>query len=458
MLRFRTICRFSHHPSTIIPKNVSKLHPQHRYLFTKSTSTFSEIVALPSSRFQVYLSRSHDPYYNLSLEQYLVNEAFPQSKILLLYSNDPCVVLGRYQNPWVEVNHRALRRIQLSADHGKPEEIPLLRRRSGGGTVFHDRQNLNYCVIWPTSVLDRMKHAKMVTRAIRKFNPRARVNERHDIVLDQGSLRHDLGNEASEEVSGYEVGNDELLKHPPLKVSGSAFRQTKGRALHHGTCLVYSKNLQRIGTYLRSPGREFIKAGGAESVRSPVGNVLDPTVVSSGAIEDLALCIIDEFQCLYGVREDIAGHAREQFDSESIWVAEGCTYSHLPEISHKKIEAMSKEPKSYDWDWIYGKTGQISRFTVSSHPEDEASHSRPQLPRDWPNKLRVSLTGRYGEIIDGSIDVSDGYGDVLVALRRLEGRLIHDIPSFEQSLVALSTEHDRVLSAVGQWLDTVFGK
>ena len=455
MLRLRTICRPL---STVTPRSFPKPHSLRRSLFTKSTSTFSEIVALPSSRIQIYLSRSHDPYYNLSLEQYLVNEAFPQSTILLLYTNDPCVVLGRYQNPWVEVDHRALRRIQLSADNGKPKEIPLLRRRSGGGTVFHDRQNLNYCVIWPASVLDRMKHAKVVTRAIRKFNPRARVNERHDIVLDHGSLTHDLGNEASEEVSGYEVGKDELLKYPPLKVSGSAFRQTKGRALHHGTCLVCSKNLQRIGTYLRSPGREFIKAGGAESVRSPVGNVFDPTTAGLGATKDLALGIIDEFRRLYGVEEDVAGHAREHFDSDTIWVAEGCTYGHLPEIFHEKIEGMSKEPKSYDRDWIYGKTGQISRFTVSSHHDNEAYESKAPLPRDWPNKLRVSLAGRYGEIIDGSINVSDGYDDVLTALRRLEGRRIHGILSFEKLLVDLGTEHYRDLSAVGQWLDTVFGK
>ena len=47
--------------------------------------------------------------------------------LLLLYRDDPCVVIGRNQNPWKEVNMTELRRAG----------IPFIRRRSGGGTVYH---------------------------------------------------------------------------------------------------------------------------------------------------------------------------------------------------------------------------------------------------------------------------------------------------------------------------------
>ena len=47
--------------------------------------------------------------------------------LLLIYRDEPCVVIGRNQNPWKEVNFPALRRAN----------IPFVRRRSGGGTVYH---------------------------------------------------------------------------------------------------------------------------------------------------------------------------------------------------------------------------------------------------------------------------------------------------------------------------------
>uniref|UniRef100_A0A1I7WLP9 BPL/LPL catalytic domain-containing protein n=1 Tax=Heterorhabditis bacteriophora TaxID=37862 RepID=A0A1I7WLP9_HETBA len=46
-----------------------------------------------------------------------------------IFSNCPAVVIGRYQNPWVEVNLPFIR------EYG----IDLARRYSGGGAVYHDQ-------------------------------------------------------------------------------------------------------------------------------------------------------------------------------------------------------------------------------------------------------------------------------------------------------------------------------
>ena len=435
------------------PRSILHVKGLRRTLLTRSSLTFPQLAASPSSRYQVYLSCSHDPYYNLSLEQYLVYKASPKSTILLLYANDPCVVIGRYQNPWVEVNLHALRR--SLHDGVITEHIPLLRRRSGGGTVFHDRQNLNYCVIWPTSVLDRMKHAKMVTRAIRKFNPRARVNERHDIVLDQGKQLRIPADEVSEERSGFEVDGEELAQNPPLKISGSAFRHTRGRAMHHGTCLVHSKNLKSIGEYLRSPGKAFIKAGGAESVRSQVGNMLNPDTADVSTMEALSMRVIAEFQRLYGLHEDVVTLAQNIGDDRTLWTGKECAYGRLNEICDDDVRKGAEELKSYDW--IYGKTGQISLFTISSHPDDVDATKQPPLPPNWPPGLRISFTCRYGAVNKNSMWVS-GYHEISETLRRLEGRAINDIASFQDELRPAYADDDPQLSAVCRWFDQVFGK
>lgn len=228
---------------------------------------------------------SDDPYQNLSIEHYLLTRSHPNSRILLFYTNRPCVVIGRNQNPWLETDLKRLQeglwperqtvatetsadrqgsptgtlaRGEKDAERGQP--VDLVRRRSGGGTVFHDSGNLNYSVIIPnTKSFKRSTHAEMVVRALSRlststslhfdFDGHVRVNDRNDIVMRRR--------------------NDSQW----LKVSGSAFKLTRGRALHHGTLLYSSPYIDRISDLLRSPGRDLIQAKGVESVRSKVGNL-----------------------------------------------------------------------------------------------------------------------------------------------------------------------------------------
>ena len=238
---------------------------------------------------QTYISTSLNPYINLSIEHYLLTTCHPSSSVLFLYINSPCVVIGRNQNPWNEVNLRALQTQPVISDLAGEDDkdrnhtsspgrqhVELVRRRSGGGTVFHDAGNLNYCAITPRAVFNRDRSAMMVARALESLREGGmklagqdiRVNERHDIVMDLATPN---------------AGTD--VHDSTVKVSGSAYKLTSGRALHHGTLLLSSPNLTSIGQYLRSPARPYIKAKGVDSVRSPIGNVLKPPV------EDLAATV-----------------------------------------------------------------------------------------------------------------------------------------------------------------------
>ena len=257
---------------------------------------------------QIWISRSHDPYLNLSIEHYLLQHSRQDSIVLFLYINSPCVVIGRNQNPWLEANLRVVGRNTVQGNNGKEKVIQLVRRRSGGGTVFHDEQNVNYSVICPTADFSRDRHAEMVTRAMRKFNPRARVNERHDIVIDQGQSRPEQQWPDTKDMHQTAFLSEEQAS---LKVSGSAYKLTKHRSLHHGTCLLAS-DLDAMGKCLRSEARPFLKARGVDSVRSPVSNLLSDS--SRSDTDTFIKEVIRQFRELYGLN-DRADKLRDQLQS-----------------------------------------------------------------------------------------------------------------------------------------------
>jgi lipoate-protein ligase A len=109
----------------------------------------------------------------------------------------------------------------------------------------------------------------MVVRGLRSLDVESvRVNERHDIVMDSPE------------------------SDSPFKISGSAYKLTRLRSLHHGTCLLSSPNLQDIGTYLNSPVKKYIKARGVDSVRSAIANV-------NVKNDDFEGAVVRKFQDMY---------------------------------------------------------------------------------------------------------------------------------------------------------------
>lgn len=81
---------------------------------------------------------SVDPAANLALEEALVR-AVPPGPLLRIWQNEACVILGRGQRPEREAN------VAACAAAG----VPVLRRASGGGTVYHDLGNLNITMVVP---------------------------------------------------------------------------------------------------------------------------------------------------------------------------------------------------------------------------------------------------------------------------------------------------------------------
>lgn len=94
---------------------------------SSSSSNNSNSSSSSISNVDCYISNIHDPYTNLAIEEYLLRSTDPKRYILFLWRNRNCVVIGRNQNPFQECNLQYM----------KQNNIPLVRRRSGGGAVFH---------------------------------------------------------------------------------------------------------------------------------------------------------------------------------------------------------------------------------------------------------------------------------------------------------------------------------
>ena len=75
---------------------------------------------------RIIRSDSHDVYFNLATEQYLLHEQ--SEDILMLWQSESAVVCVKHQNACAEANYAFC----------KANNIHIARRLSGGGTVFHE--------------------------------------------------------------------------------------------------------------------------------------------------------------------------------------------------------------------------------------------------------------------------------------------------------------------------------
>ena len=147
----------------------------------------------PSPR--IIVSKTSDPFFNKSVEDYLFDQARGGGPLMFLWQNDRTVFIGRNQNPWKECN------LQWMDDN----QVHLVRRFSGGGAVYQDMGNLCWSFFEPQDQHNAKKNLEMICRAIPL---RADVSGRNDITVDN------------------------------RKVSGSAFKFSRRFCLHHGTLLV----------------------------------------------------------------------------------------------------------------------------------------------------------------------------------------------------------------------------
>ncbi|HBJ1647985.1 TPA: lipoate--protein ligase [Clostridium botulinum] len=218
---------------------------------------------------KVIISKEVDPAYNLALEEELLRNLKDNENILYLWQNDRTVVIGRNQNPYSECN----------LDYMKENNITLVRRISGGGTVFHDLGNLNFTFLTKEVDVNLEKQLKVIIDGIKKLGLVAEISGRNDLLIDN------------------------------KKFSGHAFYSEDGNYFHHGTIMI-DINLNELSKAL-NPSKLKLQSKGIKSVRSRVINLKDlDETIDSNSVKD---ALINGFLKVYGEVSNIKEYSKEEY-------------------------------------------------------------------------------------------------------------------------------------------------
>lgn len=181
---------------------------------------------------RVIYNKSLDPYFNMAAEEYLLKNC--DDEVVMFWRNCPAVIIGVHQNPYFEVN----------LDYLQKENIPLVRRLSGGGAVFHDLGNVNYSIFSNVGkIRDFQYFTKPIIEALQKIGVDANFSGRNDII----------------------VGDK--------KISGNAQAKVNDRIMHHGT-LLYGGNFDVMEKALKKREIKFVGKN-VSSIKKRVGNISD---------------------------------------------------------------------------------------------------------------------------------------------------------------------------------------
>lgn len=235
-----------------------------------------------------------NPYFNFALEEYLLKKT--DQDLFLLWMCDPCISVGKNQNTISEIN----------SDYVRKNSIPIVRRQSGGGAVFHDLGNLNFTFIScnNNSFSDFKRFTQPIIDLLKTLGINAEFSGRNDLLIDG------------------------------KKFSGNAQYNYKNKVIHHGT-LLFSSQISNLSNALKVKPIK-LKSKGIKSVKSRVTNISEH---------------LDKPMDISEFRDLIMNYVFSLNSNNS--------YFNLTEKDIENVNKLSKEKYS-TWEWNFGNSPNYS--------------------------------------------------------------------------------------------------
>lgn len=235
-----------------------------------------------------------NPYFNFALEEYLLKKT--DQDLFRLWMCDPCISVGKNQNTISEIN----------SDYVRKNSIPIVRRQSGGGAVFHDLGNLNFTFIScnNNSFSDFKRFTQPIIDLLKTLGINAEFSGRNDLLIDG------------------------------KKFSGNAQYNYKNKVIHHGT-LLFSSQISNLSNALKVKPIK-LKSKGIKSVKSRVTNISEH---------------LDKPMNISEFRDLIMNYVFSLNSNNS--------YFNLTEKDIENVNKLSKEKYS-TWEWNFGNSPNYS--------------------------------------------------------------------------------------------------
>ena len=167
--------------------------------------------------------------FYLAMEEYAARR-MDDDELFFMWQVGPSVIFGRHQVLENEVN----------TDYCRQHGIRLFRRKSGGGCVYADHDNLMLSFITREENVNLTfnKFVNMLLLVLRKLGVNAVGTTHNDVMIGDS------------------------------KVSGTAFYHLPGASIVHGT-LLYDTNMEHM-VHAITPSREKLQSKGIQSVRQRI--------------------------------------------------------------------------------------------------------------------------------------------------------------------------------------------
>jgi lipoate-protein ligase A len=210
----------------------------------------------------------------------------------MVWTSVPSILIGKHQNTFSEIN----------VPYVEENQIPVVRRMSGGGTVFCDRGNMNFTFIEDnlSGFIDFIKFTKPILEYLNTLNVPAEFSGRNDLVIEG------------------------------KKFSGNAQYKIRNCVVHHGT-LLFDASLSHLSNALTPKKEKFIDKS-VKSVASRVTNIASH---------------MDQIMTVESFREGLYAYIKNSTpDSE---------YYELTMEDIDEIQVLV-DSKYETWDWNFGKS------------------------------------------------------------------------------------------------------
>ena len=199
----------------------------------------------------------HPLSFYLAMEEYVARH-LSEPDCFFMWQVEPTVIYGRNQVVENEVN------LDYCREHG----IQVVRRKSGGGCVYADMDNvmLSFITSEQNVGIAFNRFVNMVLLVLRKMGIKAMGTSHNDIMIGERQRE-------GEEDPGFK------------KVCGTACYQFGDGCIVHST-LLYDTNMEHMLNAI-TPGPEKLKKKGIQSVRQRITFLKDHTSLSLEEIKTL---------------------------------------------------------------------------------------------------------------------------------------------------------------------------